>query len=955
VGLALAGPAFAVMPPRDGGALPASYFEVKAKNPRAFTHQRAWVKKAQRLRAAREAVPALREGALAPLLQELAVGGTLRVPVLPGYFANEGSAPSSTSILQNQLFDNNATGTVTQYYDEVSYGQLTVDGDVQGWIHVSRNDTYYEGSSNGTNPLDARLGEFMFEILGSHDTGVDFSVYDNDGPDNVPNSGDDDGFVDVVVFVHSQPGGECGGAAGNNIASHSWLYSAWPNSNDAPYQTNDPAAGGGFIQIDEYAVAPAGNCGAVPPYTAGEIIDIGVYCHELGHALGLPDLYDIDGGGHGIGHWGIMGTGPWNTPERPAHPEAWTRQEMGWLTPTDIGWQATAVTIPHVEQNAVVYRLPFSDDCFRRSTSCVIAGSYSLFCGLTAAEASARGWGSPGPGYGPNWYETIERDFSYAGSGAVTFQYQYDYDLENNYDFAFALIEVNGVETPLATYTGAVSGTANIDLTTHLAPLSGAGGTYTLKFRVVSDLSFDNADGYDASVCGALSVDNVSVNGGGESYATGFETSVEGWHQDPAENPVSEYWLVENRRAVGFDQNLPGEGLLVWHVDDQILHAPFLLNNGTGGNVRGLVLEEAEGVFDLNGGLPNFGEPADVFPGSTNNTSFTSATSPNSNDNTARPTRIEITAISPAAPTMGATMRAGDRAPQAASISPTAIDNDQPAAEVTVGGGRIRHGATFRFVYSGTAAAAPGEVVDPTDIVATSLEWVDEATLRGTVNVYLKSPGLWHLVVANPDGQTVTLDNALTVNSILAAKLVSADIDVIDGAVRLRYLLRDREPGETVRLYRSAQPDEGFVSIVDDLQPVGDEEYVHVDESVVPGHTYYYLLESRLDGGETRELHRGVAVVPAAELVLEQNHPNPFNPRTSIRFYLPARTPLDLAVFDVRGALVKRLASGNFDLGPHVVEWDGTDAEGRAVASGVYVYRLLTDAGPSSRKMLLLK
>ena len=55
--------------------------------------------------------------------------------------------------------------------------------------------------------------------------------YDNDGPDGIPNSGDDDGFVDAVVFVQGLPGGECGTP---NIISHTWSYTAWPTSGGLP-------------------------------------------------------------------------------------------------------------------------------------------------------------------------------------------------------------------------------------------------------------------------------------------------------------------------------------------------------------------------------------------------------------------------------------------------------------------------------------------------------------------------------------------------------------------------------------------------------------------------------------------------------------------------------------------------------------------------------------------------
>jgi len=949
-GVCMAGSAFAVTAKRDGGSLPESYRHAREKDASAFTMKRAWVQKAQHLRTERDLFLAQNQSRtpLAMIPASLAVTGTLRVPVLPGKYSDIATDPVSSANLQNQLFASNPTGTVSQYYAEVSYGQLTVTGDVMAWTPVVGTGAYYEGSTNGLDP-PARTGEFIKEILDARDPALNFGLYDNDGPDGLPNSGDDDGFVDAVVFVHGEFGGECGGP---NIISHSWFYSAWPASTGNPYPTNDARTGGGFIQVDDYVIAPALNCGAVAPYTSSEYIDIGVYCHELGHMLGLPDLYDRDGGSNGIGHWGIMGAGVWNTPERPAHFDAWCRVELGWVLPVDVGWQATTVAIPNVEQNAVVYRLPFTDERFRRSTACAINGAYSLYCGLSAAEGTARGWASPGPGggYGSNWYQTIEHDFAYSGSGSVSFQYDFACDLESTFDFAYAVVEVNGTEYTLATYTGTGAGTATIDLTPRLAPL--AGGTYTLKFRATSDFSFDDSDGQDPSSCGAFVVDDVSVTGGGESYATDFEARADGWYQDPAENPSSEYWLVENRRRLGFDQNLHGEGLLIWHVDNEVLHAPLSVNDGTGGNVRGLVLEEADGI-DMTG--LNNGEPDDVYPGPLNVTSFTSATTPNSTDNTGRTTRIEVTNIGPPGSTASATLRAGDPAPTGSAVDPVSIDNDQVAVVVQIAGTGIRHGATILLAMSGGSSSAPGDNADGEDVVATSLEWVDPTLIRGTVNVYSKTAGLWDVIVTNPDGQWFTLPGAVTINYIVATRLVSASIDVVGDGVRLRYQLMGREPGEVLRLYRSDRRNGGWAVIAEDLQPVHAESYQFVDDKVAAGATYYYLLESRLESGEVRELHRGVAVVPAQEMVLEQNHPNPFNPTTSIRLYLPARTDVALDVYDVTGALVRRLASGTFDSGSHVVEWDGTDASGRPVASGVYIYRVVADRRAISRKMMLLK
>lgn len=947
--LAFASSAAAFTSPRDGGALPDSYFQTKAKDAQAFTVKRAWKAKAAQLRAERRAFLA----ANGPEFLEagsFAVSGTLHVPVLPGYDSAEATAPVSAANLDLQLFTGNATGTITDYYNEVSYGQLTVTGDVYSWADVSRSYAYYTGSCNGVGTGCSNTGEFIEEVIAIRDPTVNFGLYDNDGPDGTPNSGDDDGFVDVAVFVQRLPGGECGGP---NTISHSWIYSAWPNSGEEPYRTGDARTGGGFIQIDEYVVVPSLNCGATAPYTATEWIDVGVYCHELGHALGLPDLYDLNGGGNGIGHWGIMGTGNWNTPEKPAHMDAWCKQDLGWITPTPIGWQATPVSIPNSEQNPVAFRLPFSDERFRRSTTCVLSGAYSLYCGLTAAEAATRGYVGTGPGYGPNWLQTIERDFHYSGSGAVTLQYACRYETEANYDFAEAVIEVNGVEATIVEYTGTGQGIDVFPLTGYLGALAGTGGTYTIKFRVMSDLSFDDADGNESSTCGAFAIDNVMVSGGGEAYQTDFESSVDGWHINTAETRSDEYWLVENRSQVGFDVNLHGPGLLIWHVDDEILHAPFLLNRGP---VRGLTLEEAEGVFDLNGATPNMGEPADPYPGTSGHTSLTSGTTPNSHDNLARPTEIEVTGISPAGGTMTATLKAGDPSPQATSVLPVSIGNDQVQVPVTVSGARIRHGASFYFELPGVPLlAGPGVIQDRQDIIPVALEWVDANTLRGTVNVYAKSPGQWRLVVANPDGQTVNLEDALTISPIVSARLVSAQVDILDEGVRLRYELLEREPGETIRLHRAPGSDGVFHLITDNLEPSRGDEYTYLDRAVEPGRSYTYLLESRSVDGDVRELHRALAVIPSRDMVLEQNVPNPFNPRTTIRFYLPARTDVHLDVFDVRGALVRRLAEGHYDSGAHRVDWDGTDKNGNAVASGFYVYRLVTDGRALSRKMMLLK
>ena len=90
-------------------------------------------------------------------------------------------------------------------------------------------------------------------------------------------------------------------------------------------------------------------------------------------------------------------------------------------------------------------------------------------------------------------------------------------------------------------------------------------------------------------------------------------------------------------------------------------------------------------------------------------------------------------------------------------------------------------------------------------------------------------------------------------------------------------------------------------------------------------------------------------------LELEQNHPNPFNPVTTVRFSLDRAGPTELRVFDIGGRLVRTLVDGELPAGEHKVAWRGGDESGRPVASGVYLCRLEYDGVTRSRRMVLVR
>lgn len=88
---------------------------------------------------------------------------------------------------------------------------------------------------------------------------------------------------------------------------------------------------------------------------------------------------------------------------------------------------------------------------------------------------------------------------------------------------------------------------------------------------------------------------------------------------------------------------------------------------------------------------------------------------------------------------------------------------------------------------------------------------------------------------------------------------------------------------------------------------------------------------------------------------LEQNYPNPFNPETLISFELPQREFVSLKVYNILGQEVASLVAAELSVGRHTVKWDGRDFSGRAVASGLYLYRITAGSFSQTRKMILLR
>ncbi|HNO78450.1 MAG TPA: M6 family metalloprotease domain-containing protein [Phycisphaerae bacterium] len=234
------------------------------------------------------------------------------------------------------------TGSVRDCFLENSYGQLTINSTVAAWVTLPHEEAYYAAGSNGLTLNYPNNAQGMVkDALDAVDPFIDFADFDLDL----------DGRIDAISIIHSGYGAETGGGGGNWIWSHRWALFQIPGT--VWWVSNDLNSNGVAVDVFDYHTEPAlwGSSG-------NAISRIGVAAHETGHFFGLPDYYDIDGGGQGAGSWGMMANA-WGFDQSQLHPphfSAYSKMQLGWLDPIVID-EPNRYTAPNVEFNPVVYRI----------------------------------------------------------------------------------------------------------------------------------------------------------------------------------------------------------------------------------------------------------------------------------------------------------------------------------------------------------------------------------------------------------------------------------------------------------------------------------------------------------------------------------------------------------------------------------------------------------------------
>jgi len=237
--------------------------------------------------------------------------GTYHQLVLLVDFSDKVATTAASKYDDLMFKDVTGPASVRGYYREASAGKLDIQGvahdmpSALGWIRMPQTYAYYVNADNGWGSYPQNSQKLMEDAFAAAEAkGVDFSQYDNDG----------DGYIDGVILIHAGQGAEATGSD-YDIWSHKWQV--------AVSKTYDGVRTSSYTTEPEYW------------FTSGDMT-VGVFCHELGHVFGLPDLYDTDYSSEGVGDWSLMAGGSWNGSlgNSPSRFDAWSAIKLGFASST---------------------------------------------------------------------------------------------------------------------------------------------------------------------------------------------------------------------------------------------------------------------------------------------------------------------------------------------------------------------------------------------------------------------------------------------------------------------------------------------------------------------------------------------------------------------------------------------------------------------------------------------
>ena len=437
--------------------------------------------------------------------------------------------------------------TFAEYYLEQSHGTYTVTGDISDWVTLPYPESYYgkdsgegEGSDNANGPL-WRVVEDAIRGLAAREPDFPWADYDHENPWGIVPGGfnQPDGFIDHLILVHAGVDQSAGGGAEGDDAI--WASSWWV----LDYSTPGPGDNPGF-QIP-------GSDLWVGPYTINpEDGGIGVFSHEFGHDLGLPDQYNYIGAVDAMPqYWTLMDRGSWlGSPEfgldtRPSDMDAWSKYYLGWVDPVVVPRGATAN----------VKLEPAATGAADKTTAVIELPDQAYTVTISGADGN------------PEWYsgmgDSLNNQLTSAATIAVpasrpALTFNTWFDIETGYDFGMVDVSTDGsawtslagnLTAVVSPGTYGITGTSRGWQTAKYDLSAWAGKSVYLRFRYVTDGGVAQK-GWE--------VDDIAVSGGAfadtaDSADAFVATPATGWGIVDGEKTATalRYYIADYRTRDG--------------------------------------------------------------------------------------------------------------------------------------------------------------------------------------------------------------------------------------------------------------------------------------------------------------------------------------------------------------------------------------------------------------------
>ncbi len=472
----------------------------------------------------------------------------------------------SEAYFEDLLFSE-APGAVSMrnFYIEQSSNRYAVNGDVSPWVEVPYNEASYGANYCGdivcqdtwrfiNDAADAFAATFA-STAALNDYLAQYDVWDRFDLDGDGNFDEPDGYIDHFQAVHAGEGEETGGGAQGTDAiwSHRWAAYQGGTSPDGPGSDVIFPIGGLRIGDSDYWIRDY----TVEPENGG----VGVFAHEFGHDLGLPDLYDTSGNTGGAenstGFWTLYSSGSYGSSGQPEDGIGTEPVHMGNFEKFQLGWLNYEVAFAGAKSS---HRMgPAEANTKQAQGVFIVLPDREVPLDL-GAPCDTCGTSYFYSGSGNDLNNTMTR--SVASGGALTAKVRYD--IEEDWDYAFLEASTDGGQTwggvvtnrsdnsgdqsgfnPDGTGLTGATGSAWADLTASLPA-----GTNAIRFRYQTDGAF---------VLSGFQVDNIAIDG----TMVGTAESDEGWTfagfriTTGAETQFFfNAYILANRQYIGFDKSL---------------------------------------------------------------------------------------------------------------------------------------------------------------------------------------------------------------------------------------------------------------------------------------------------------------------------------------------------------------------------------------------------------------